>query len=329
MRLGSSFCSAGPRANHTIRKLPPELDRAQKVASLPMRMGGLGLPSGGRCTRAACWASWADAIPMNSQRNPTVANSVVQNLSGAAAPEEDCLEQFHEYAQTLVREGCRWRPTWSELRTGIRTPDDLVDGNTVGHWFSFVTDASYCKLTSLFSALPSSRAHLRSHLGGTQASRWRAAPEFTNQKYLQNAGVVSMERSSGKESHAHRSHDSTRFPRGRGRSVCPTECLPQDRNVNVRAQDSRQIEVLVQDLPFIAALGWLWTSLCAARSVALAKLTRIADHDGVVLLQARQDEEATYPEPASSGRCKLVVPAIETGGRWSEGTVQTLAHSKA
>ena len=53
---------------------------------------------------------------------------------------------------------------------------------------------------------------------------------------------------------------------------------------------------------------------------------------GAVLLQARWDKETTYPELASSGRCKLVVLAIETGGRWSEEAVQTmkmLAHSKA
>ena len=57
-----------------------------------------------------------------------------------------------------------------------------------------------------------------------------------------------------------------------------------------------------------------------------------ADKDGAVLLQARRDKETTYPELASSGRCKLVVLAIETGGRWSEEAVQTmkmLAHSKA
>ena len=112
----------------TVARRQKNLTEPKRLHHFPLRMGGLGLPSAGRCTRAACWASWADAIPMNSQRNPTVANSVVQNLSGAAAPEEDCLEQFHECAQTLDREGSRWRPTCSELRTRIRTPDDLVDG---------------------------------------------------------------------------------------------------------------------------------------------------------------------------------------------------------
>ena len=62
-------------------------------------------------------------------------------------------------------------------------------------------------------------------------------------------------------------------------------------NVNVLAQDSRQIEVLAEGS---------------------------ADRDGAVLLRARQDKEATYPELTFSGRCKLVVLAMGTGGRWSE-----------
>ena len=127
--------SAGARANHVIRTLPPELsaeyasehdrgmwrtvvaflglmpgtpeqlDRAKIVASLPMRMGGLGLRSAGRCAGAAYWASLADAIPRISYHNPTIANSVVESLSGDAAHQEDCLVQFHECGQTLERRG--------------------------------------------------------------------------------------------------------------------------------------------------------------------------------------------------------------------------------
>ena len=57
-----------------------------------------------------------------------------------------------------------------------------------------------------------------------------------------------------------------------------------------------------------------------------------ADVDGAVLLTARRDKEATYPELATSTRCRLVVVAIETGGRWSEEAVQfvwQLAQAKA
>ena len=56
-----------------------------------------------------------------------------------------------------------------------------------------------------------------------------------------------------------------------------------------------------------------------------------AEYDGVVLQQAR-DKETTYPELVASRRCKLVVLAIETGGRWSEEAVhlvRQLSQAKA
>ena len=45
---------------------------------------------------------------------------------------------------------------------------------------------------------------------------------------------------------------------------------------------------------------------------------RAARQNAVVADAARQDKEATYPEFASSTRCRLVVLALETGGRFSE-----------
>ena len=44
-----------------------------------------------------------------------------------------------------------------------------------------------------------------------------------------------------------------------------------------------------------------------------------ADIDGAVLINARRDKEAKHPELAATGRCKIVVGGIETGGWWSEG----------
>ena len=57
-----------------------------------------------------------------------------------------------------------------------------------------------------------------------------------------------------------------------------------------------------------------------------------ADVDGAVLVQARTDKETTCPELVESGRCWLVVIAIETGRRWSEEAVdmfRLLAFAKA
>ena len=92
-------------------------------------------------------------------------------------------------------------------------------------------------------------------------------------------------------------------------------------------------EVLAQDLPcFAGAQLAVDITLRSALSCNGEAHLHAADHDGAVLVQARQDKETTYPELASSGRCKLVVLAIETGRRWSEEavhTMQQLAHARA
>ena len=40
--------------------------------------------------------------------------------------------------------------------------------------------------------------------------------------------------------------------------------------------------------------------------------------DGVALAEARKDKERKYPELLTGTRCRLVVVAMEVGGRWSE-----------
>ena len=98
------------------------------------------------------WASWADALPMISQRNPNVAN--LERMSGEGPP-EGCLGQLRECAQQLDHEGFWWRPSWSALRRGARP--DKVDGEP-GEWqhgwqcwSSSVSDANYRKRTMLLA----------------------------------------------------------------------------------------------------------------------------------------------------------------------------------
>ena len=109
---GKSCCSVNPRANHTMRTLHPphpshqsmaaNMTRAfgtqpghcwarfrarwmlsKMLASLPMRMGGLCLRSAERCA-----ASWADALYIIAQKNPPVAETVVQFMSDEINPGE-------------------------------------------------------------------------------------------------------------------------------------------------------------------------------------------------------------------------------------------------
>ena len=104
-------------------------------------------------------------------------------------------------------------------------------------------------------------------------------------------------------------------------------------NIGVAAGDGRRIEVLAQDLPCYAGaqLAVDVTLRSALRANGEAH-PRAADEDGAVLQDARGDKETTYPELVASRRCRLVVLAIETGGRWSEeaaSVVWQLALAKA
>ena len=56
------------------------------------------------------------------------------------------------------------------------------------------------------------------------------------------------------------------------------------------------------------------------RSVLTASGT--ARQDGAICWRARQDKERKYFELLSGDRCRLVVVALETGGRWSEEAMQ-------
>ena len=104
-------------------------------------------------------------------------------------------------------------------------------------------------------------------------------------------------------------------------------------NVGVPATDTRRIEVLAQDLPCFAgaqlAVDITLRSALTRNGEAQAQAENI---DGAVLFEARHDKERCYPELARSGRCRLVVVGIETGGRWSDEAaelVRQLAHARA
>ena len=131
--------SANPRANHSLRTMPPsstaeyarahddsmwqtvetllqqtpgtEAERAfaRELATLPMRMGGLGLRSATRCAESAFWASWADTLPMIRERTPQVAEMVVHAMNGEQ--QTGCLGELQEASRRLDREGFWWRPS--------------------------------------------------------------------------------------------------------------------------------------------------------------------------------------------------------------------------
>ena len=101
---------AGPRCNHLLRTILPnqrhmrqdttgmqqtmvallgtlpgdheQTTMAHNLASLPMRLGGLGLRSARRLAPAAYWASWSDAVPVLQERVPEATAIITRELAG-------------------------------------------------------------------------------------------------------------------------------------------------------------------------------------------------------------------------------------------------------
>ena len=90
-----------------------------------------------------------------------------------------------------------------------------------------------------------------------------------------------------------------------------------DMNVAVRAADARRIEVLAAGLPCFGgaqlAIDATLRSVCHRDGSPRAR----ADwQDGAVLADACAGKRATYHELTAGGRCRLIVFAVEVGGRF-------------
>ena len=96
----------------------------------------------------------------------------------------------------------------------------------------------------------------------------------------------------------------------------------------------RPYNILGQLEGYMLALSWLplWQgSQLAVDTTLVSPLTSAAEpwrrggrFAGTALHAARQTKERTYPELVGSGRCRLVVLAMEVGGRWSAEAAQFL-----
>jgi hypothetical protein len=83
--------------------------------------------------------------------------------------------------------------------------------------------------------------------------------------------------------------------------------------------DDRRLEVLATGLPLYngAQLAVDTTFVAPLRRTGEAR-PRAWHEDGAAMVDARRRKEKRYPELLNSRRCRLVVTAHETGGRWSE-----------
>ena len=133
------------------------VEDARTLASLPMRMGGLGLRSAERCAHAAHWASWADALHMIAQRNPAVAEMVVQSMSDDINPGEGSLAELKMATDRLDRQGFWWDQVGQNFKKGAdQKRTQMVNQERWQHgwqyWSSSVSD-SHFRAAQLFEGL--------------------------------------------------------------------------------------------------------------------------------------------------------------------------------
>ena len=210
------------------------------------------------------------------------------------------LAELRMPTEQLDREGFWWRPSWAELLEGPAQKSPQV-GNREWqrgwqYWSSSVSDSHYRKITMLYGRTAARRAHLRSHSGrnaGVALAVCPTCPEFTIPSHLFRTLILERLYLPLQMTEAHCEGCHHQFDTlGRHRASCarsgrvkkratPTERIVgrifreagatvrqnvflRDMNVNVCADDARQIEVLAQDLLVMEACSWPWTSLSAA-----------------------------------------------------------------
>ena len=338
---------------------------ARHIATLPMRLGGLGLRAATRTAPGAFWASWADALHMIDKRLPALSRTVVRELSEVAPL--GCLGALVNASDVLDRSGFVARPTWEELRAGARPPlpPERAEPGEWQHGWQYHASASselhFRETLVLAQSCPADQAHLRSHSGPASCAVLHGAPtgpEFKLAPDLFRTLVLERMRLPLQVSEAHCECGSPLDVQGRHRAVCPRSgrlksraqapertlarvcreagatvrfnAMLRDMNIAVAATDHRAIEVLASGLPLHhgVQLAVDITIRCAHTAESRA-CPNAATTNGAVLQAARAQKATKYAELLHGDRCRLVVVGVETGGRWSDEAMQFIAELAA
>ena len=211
---------AVPRANHLLRSTPPsqvaeyarahdyelwlslnrllgtteeaarDTDNARrKMATLPARLGGVGLRSAERTSTAAYWASWNDALKVLKEKRPALAERLLSLLDRPPAEQPACLREASEARQRLRDAGYEELPSWRQAADGTVVPPQPRDAEA-GEWphgwqfhGSSVLEHQYRTTVILPSATPQRQALIGSQ-SGYAAGKWLTTMPKTPQTTL-------------------------------------------------------------------------------------------------------------------------------------------------
>ena len=260
---------------------------ATQIASLPMRMGGLGIRSASHMAPSAFWASWADALPMLQDRLPSISNQIADVLDGAQAP--GCWGELQTTTQVLDRYGFS-RPGWRALQGGARPPHQhgSEPGEWPHGWQYFASSASehhFRETVVLAQSCAADQAHLRSHSGAGSSDvlcGCPTGPEFKILPMLFKTIVCERLRLPLQLTESRCECGAALDKCGRHRGACPrsgrlksratapertlarlcreaggtvrTHVKLRDLNTSIPVVDDRSIEVLASGLPLVPTL---------------------------------------------------------------------------
>ena len=238
---------------------------------------------------------------MIHQRTPDVAMTKV--------PLMDVSRNSEKRQPSWNARACGGNPVGRNFATGSdrhrTTHVTLANGRTVGN---IVSDTHYRRISKLTCRPASRRAHLRSHSGHNAGIGTRVHCSSTLLPVTVAGAAGPLPVTEARCSGCHEPLDL----QGHQLAACP-----RTGRLKKRATPTERMLAPRFSLPcFGGAKLAVDITLRSVLGSSGEPQPHAADVDGAVLLTARRDKEATYPELATSTRCRLVVVAIETGGRW-------------
>ncbi|CAK0876826.1 unnamed protein product, partial [Prorocentrum cordatum] len=336
---------------------PAEAERLSRVSSLPLGLGGLGLRSAARTAECAYWPSWADALPMLRQRNPTAATELTAALRAGTGAAASCLQEAERARAPAARDGFATCPTWQEVWDGARPEQTEPEPGEWKHGWQYHASAArerrYREEVVLPSLTDDQQWMLDSQggrCGGRHLALIPSTPESTFtperlrallQRRLRLPLDATASRCNGRSCQAHLGE------RGDHRAACPrsgrllkrgdpiermwawlcreaggrvrTDVLLRDMNLpGIAANDGRRIEVVANGLPAYHGRQLAIDACIVSPLRATGRPIARRLRPGLALKRARRRKQTTYPELVGSRRGDLLVARAETGGRWDE-----------
>eukprot|EP00435_Cladocopium_sp_Y103_P004285 s556_g1.t1 len=244
-------------------------------------------------------ASWADAMPVLHHQAPDIAAVFLGLLTSSAQPPDHV--QAARHARKDIRAHGWEPPTWDQLARAEgppRHPTEALDGPQQPGWQQHATAPFHTAArTDLYSTLdPASQALLDSQSGPFASRAFTTIPYTSEATYPPHSPCL----------------------------IAPVGAVALLTHLATTVQ-------LAPGQGYSEAEGCHWNTQQHEFAGKLAPV-RGGRFAAAALHTARRNKERTYPELAASGRCRLVVLAMEVGGRCSTEAAQflrLLAQAKA